>query len=153
MKKTDTIVGFIFLIIGIAIFITSFGFQQTLITDNYLGAAFFPRIIALCLSLVSVMLIVSSRKSKEKAEAEEQIFALEKMFRPLLVIAGLFLYMLIIKFAGFCISSTLLFWSILAVSQVKKPLFYLIAPLFIGVVYFVFRYLFLVQLPTGIVGF
>jgi hypothetical protein len=155
VKKTDTIVGSILLLLGIGILAVTFTFKQTLITDNYLGAAFFPRLIAVVLILFSSMLISSGLKQMKKQQENESspsLFSWKMLQRPVKVIVLLLVYYILLNYTGFCITSTLLFWSILFMIKAKRS-YYLIAPVFVGIVFAIFRYLFLVQLPTGFVGF
>ncbi|WP_028975189.1 tripartite tricarboxylate transporter TctB family protein [Spirochaeta cellobiosiphila] len=158
MKKINIVVGGLFLILGIFVFAMSFTFKQTLISDNYLGAAFFPRLVSVVLSVLSIALIISSAKvyladSAGENQVAKDIFHLSKLKNPLIIMAFLMVYYFLVRVTGFCITSTLLFTAILFVIGVKKVSYYISAPIFVGVVYFIFRFLFLVQLPTGFVGF
>ena len=153
MKKTDTITGTIFFILGILILISTYNFKQTLIMDNYLGASFFPRIVSVVLIFLSIVLTLSGWKNKTGEQDGPSVFTKEKLIRPFIVIGELVIYILLLNISGFCITSVLLFWSILLTSKVNKRSYYIIAPVFIGIVYAIFRYIFLVQLPVGFIGF
>ncbi len=159
LKKTDFWVGLISLLLGIFVFSVTFTFKQTLITDNFLGATFFPRIISVVMMLLSIALLwstftaVKNSSEDEPAGDNSTAFTIERMKRPFSVIFCLAVYYFLLRLSGFCITSTLLFWAMLFIIKAEKKKFYVIAPVFVVIVYAVFRYLFLVQLPTGIVGF
>lgn len=153
MKKTDIITGIIFFILGISILISTYHFKQTLIMDNYLGASFFPRIVSIILIFLSIILIFSGWKNKYNEHDEPSIFTKEKIIRPFIVIGALLISIFMLNITGFCITSVLLFWSILLISKATKRSYFITAPVFIGIVYFIFRYIFLVQLPVGYIGF
>lgn len=153
MKKSDLIAGLIFLVLGIFILFSSFTFKQTLIMDNYLGAAFFPRIVAVILISLSTILVISSFHNNVHECDNSCSLSKERFFMPLLVIGALILNVFLLNITGFCITSTLMFWFILLITKIRKISYFIIAPVFVGIVYFIFRYLFLVQLPVGIIGF
>lgn len=153
MRKSNIITGILFFLFGLWVFCATFAFKQTLILDNYLGASFFPRIIAVVMMLLAALLCLQNGRAGGESSEEAAPFAPDRLLRPGLVTAALVAYVFLLKLAGFCLSSTLLFWAILFIARVRKKSFYGIAPVFVGIVYFIFRYLFLVQLPTGYIGF
>lgn len=157
MRRINIWVGMVVFGISVLIYVMTFKFKATLISDNYTGPAFFPRIVAISLALLSITLIVTSlirQKDLEKKEAEINRIFNKTMFRPLAASAFLMIYVLfLLEFLGFTISSIILFIVLLLITQTRKKIFYFIAPLFVIGVSLLFRYGFLVQLPTGFVGF
>ena len=156
MRKLNIITGLLFFVFGLAIFINTFFFKQTLISDNYLGAAFFPRLIAVCMMLFSAFLIFSGikvPKDPQKEASEIQALFNTEMLRPALGAVLLLIYLPLIQILGFFFTTLLLFVGILRLVKVKTLSYYIIAPVFVGVIYGIFRYVFLVQLPEGFIGF
>ncbi len=135
----------------------TFTFKETLIRDNYSGPAFFPRIIAICLALLSIALIITSLvkpKDIQREKEESKAIFNKTMFKP--IVAGLFLVVYVLFLfepLGFTVSSIIVFIGLLVISQTKVKAYYIIAPIFVIGVSLLFRYGFMVQLPTGIVGF
>lgn len=143
--------------ISVLIYVMTFTFKETLIRDNYTGPAFFPRIIAVCLLLLSLALIVTSltkpKDAKKENEEIKSIFS-KAMFKPIAASIILIIYVLfLLEFLGFTLSSIVLFLGLLIISQTRKKAYYIIAPIFVIGVTLLFRYGFMVQLPVGIIGF
>jgi len=156
MRKINIATGFLFFLTGLAIFINTFYFKQTLISDNYLGAAFFPRMVSVCLMGLSLLLAVPAFLQKEEREKEKKDFRSvinADMLRPAAGAVMLLLYLPVVQFLGFSLTTVMLFWGFLKLAGAGKVSYYIIAPVFTAAVYGVFRYLFLVQLPEGLIGF
>lgn len=157
MRRINIWVGAVVSCISALIYWMTLSFKETLIRDNYTGPAFFPRIVALCLALLALALIITSLlQPKDIQKEKEEIRAIfnKSMFKPIVASLFLMVYVLfLLEFFGFSVSSIILFLGLLLISNTKKKAYYIIAPIFVIGVSLLFRYGFMVQLPTGIVGF
>ncbi|MCF7933904.1 MAG: tripartite tricarboxylate transporter TctB family protein [Spirochaetia bacterium] len=155
MKRINSITGIVFIALGVFIIAYSFTFKATLVKDHYTGPEFFPRLIALGMILLSLILIATSRTSGQKTDSKETVrFFSKGMKTPLMTMGMLVVYVsVMLEALGFALSSILLFLALLRLLEVKRTRFYVLAPIFVIVVTALFRYVFLVQLPTGIIGF
>ncbi len=152
MKRINIVTAIVFFGLGLFIIAYSFTFKSTLIKDNYTGPEFFPRFVAMGMIILSLLLIVTSLRL-DKNQQRVRFFT-KAMKVPLFTMLMLIVYaVFLLKLLGFAASSTLLFWALLAFMKVKKMAFYVAAPLFVIGVTTLFRFVFLVQLPTGVVGF
>lgn len=82
-----------------------FVFQQTYNFPE--EAALFPRVFAASLAILTVMLLIKSLKDL-KTNTSEEIKKLGDYKRPILIIAGLIIYTLILKLLGYIIATFLL---------------------------------------------
>ncbi|MCF4151572.1 tripartite tricarboxylate transporter TctB family protein [Dethiosulfovibrio sp. F2B] len=149
MKRADAVTALIFMALGGAALYQTTLFDQTLITDNYLGATFFPRMVAIAMIAMAISLLWGSRKAKAEGDGEPMFGP--GILRPLAgaVIVGAYSWAL--GPLGFIISTVILNLAILLTFGVKKIPLLLMLP--IGatlIIYWVFYKLLTVPLPEGI---
>lgn len=110
-----------------------------------------PRIIpGICLVIMlffSVVLIIQSLVFKKEKIVE---FDWQKEKPAILLIALLCLYVALILFIGFVPASAVIFIIILAYCGERKPFIYIFIITAAVGIYFLFKYVFTVYLPTGI---
>jgi hypothetical protein len=110
-----------------------------------------PRIIpGICLVIMlffSVVLIIQSLVFKKEKIVE---FDWQKEKPAILLIALLCLYVALILFIGFVPASAVTFIIILAYCGERKPFIYIFIIAAAVGIYFLFKYVFTVYLPTGI---
>lgn len=146
MKKNDAIGALAFLALGTTALIQTTRFNQTLITDNYLGASFFPRIVSIGMIVISLIVLAGSMRGKDNGDRRPY-----GGMRTLGGIIAIALYARALEPAGFIVSTVALNLAILALFGVRKPSLLLILPPSVTfTVYWVFYKLLMVPLPEGI---
>lgn len=154
MKKINIITGFIFIALSIFIFVQSLNFQQTMIIDNFIGAAFFPRMIAVILLILSAILIISSILEKDGHDESSSIFKWETFKLPLVGVAVLFIYIMLLDKLGFIIDTIILNIVLLTIFKYENKMLTLLLSCAITLVIFqVFQKMLMVPLPSGLLGF
>ncbi len=148
MKRNDTIAGAIFMALGATAFFHTTKFDQTLITDNYLGATFFPRIVALVMVAISALVVIGGLRGNEETAGKASRKGLIRTFAGIATIAA---YAVAIEPLGFIISTILFNLIILVLFGVRRPLTLMILPPSVSlIIYWVFYKLLMVPLPEGI---
>jgi predicted anti-sigma-YlaC factor YlaD len=156
MKRyNDFLGGVVIFFVCMAFFIETFSIHGSV---SKLGAAFFPRLIVGILALMGIILAVQGFRSahKEKAEPVQQ-GEKEGTRRLLLSVIAVFLYVVLLYFIGFTVSTALYLTAqfiILDEKHVWTKWKSALAGVIVAVgVYLVFTYLFQVELPTGMLSF
>ncbi|MDR3244237.1 MAG: tripartite tricarboxylate transporter TctB family protein [Elusimicrobiota bacterium] len=143
INRTIALISIVFAIIVICISTT---FDKSIFGDDFSGPDFFPRICAVCMILLSLMLLLQNRKEVPVKNMSFKPFAV-----PIIVLLVLMVYILLLKVIGFTIASFLLCMFFLKIFGVKKPI---ISCIFSAIaafgVNFVFNDLLAVSLPEGI---
>ncbi|TWT06519.1 tripartite tricarboxylate transporter TctB family protein [Planococcus sp. CPCC 101016] len=168
-KHEDVFSGAFLLVVSVIIFITSFSFEA--LTTSLVGPAFMPQIIAIIMAIFSVIITVSGfKKSKSATEKtttpeevkeeelqEELIVTEKKSYKPVLISLALMIgYVALLSYVGFLIMTIVyIFLQMLLLSHIthrKVWLFLLISVVTSAAIYYLFRNVFYVMLPTGIIG-
>lgn len=163
-KYSDVYAGGFLLVLSIVMFISTFSIQA--LTDSRVGADFMPKIIAVLIAILSIFIIVNGfRRKDEIVRDEQEVSSLENEVESkndksyLLVIisvALMFIYLFLIPILGFLISTTaFLLIQMLLFSEwkAKNIILYLIISIIAStLIYYLFRNVFYVMLPSGILG-
>ncbi len=163
-KYEDVFSGAFLLVVSVIMFITSFSFEA--LTTSLVGPAFMPQIIAIVMAIFSVIITVSGFKKSKSAteqindpeELEEELIVTEKKsYKPVLISLALMIgYVALLSYVGFLIMTVVyIFLQMLLLSHVthrKIWLFLLISIVTSATIYYLFRNVFYVMLPTGIIG-
>lgn len=163
-KYSDVYAGGFLLVLSIVMFISTFSIQA--LTDSRVGADFMPKIIAVLIAILSISIIVNGfRRKDEIVRDEQEVSSLENEVESkndksyLLVIisvALMFIYLFLIPILGFLISTTaFLLIQMLLFSEwkAKNIILYLIISIIAStLIYYLFRNVFYVMLPSGILG-
>ncbi len=112
LKKVDILAGFFFLFVGIGDIIGAFGLPLGTPLDPRPG--FFPLLAGVFLLCLSIIYLV---RAFLKRSAGGQAFG--AVWRPGLLIAGLFIYALILDLAGYVIAMIVLSLAILRILETK----------------------------------
>lgn len=120
-------------------------FDEPMYQDASVDAKFFPMVISIALIVISFILLVQSKL--EKSSAEQQAI-MSKM--ALFGVAFLIGYALLISVVGYLLASLSAFIFYLLFFRIKKPLYYLIAVVFVLLVYYLFGEVFYISLPQAI---
>ncbi|MEI4769784.1 tripartite tricarboxylate transporter TctB family protein [Psychrobacillus sp. FJAT-51614] len=167
-KYHDIYSGFFLLIVSAIIFITTFSFKA--LTTSKIGPDFMPKIIAVLIGAFSIIIIVNGYKRMKAMNNEKHSIDLQEVnvkeivpedekesYAPVIITLGLMIgYIVLMPFIGFLIMTSLyLFFQMMVLSHKsnrKNGLFILISVVTSIVIYYVFRSIFYVMLPTGIMG-
>lgn len=138
----------IFIILGIIVFLESNNFPKT--------AAFFPRLLAVTIILLSLFLILKTLKKVpfEKSissSKKEQITTKEENIKIVFILLiGLIVYTFIIKYFGYLISTVfLIYYTIFFLKYEKKKNIVGISVIIGVMLFLIFKYLFKTPLPQG----
>ncbi|TXR53495.1 tripartite tricarboxylate transporter TctB family protein [Reinekea thalattae] len=118
--------------------------------DASVGAKFFPSVIILAQLVICIALIVQHLMKKHRSQLDESETTPIVSLMSLMGLLFLIGYAILISFVGYLPASLLSFTAYLACLRVTKPLYYLIAWLFVFGIYFLFAKVFFISLPTGI---
>ena len=168
VKFQDVISGFFLLIVSVAMFVATFSFEA--LTVSKVGPDFMPKIIASMMLIFSIIIIANGLKKakirnentdayqKIKEEDMESVTQGEKKnLLTVMTTLGLMIgYFVLIPILGFLLMTALyLFLQMLLLSHKSNRKIWFFAILSIAtsaLIYYVFRSVFYVMLPTGIIG-
>lgn len=154
MRSVNILFSAVFFVFSALIFIATFFFKQTLITDQFIGAAFFPRLVAVVMACLSLALLGQQFAGTARSDKSRlgDVFT-GVMAKPAAAALLVAVYIVLLNLLGFFVSTCALFAGLLALLGNRKISFFFVAPLFTGIIEFIFVILFKVQLPVGFVGF
>ena len=169
----DLITGTILLALSIVMFIGTFNIEA--LTDSQVGADFMPKVIAILIAVMSIPVLVNGFKKKKTVIIKEEVVVNDddeigtavsetdenpdnksSYIYLILTIILLFVYLFLIPVLGFLIAtSAYLIIQMLLFSEwtIRNVILYgVISIITSSLVYFVFRNVFYVMLPSGIFG-
>jgi hypothetical protein len=155
VKKANFGIAIAFLFLSAFVLYSAANFQQTLIQDDYVGAAFFPELLAWMTAGLAIFLAWLTFRGKfgDDSRTLSELFPREMS----LAIVGLVLvvfYVLLLEPLGFILATIGLNGALLFLFGVRRPLTLTIFPVVISfAVYGVFYKLLMVPLPEGIFYF
>ena len=106
MKKANTIWGILGLLLCAYIWISSASFPTDAVMK--IGPDFFPRIMATGMGVASILLLVHTYSVKSDKKAEAISFKDPGIQRALIILAGAFIYVIVMQYLGF-IPGTIIF--------------------------------------------
>jgi putative tricarboxylic transport membrane protein len=148
MKKNDIIAGGIFIALGIFIFTQTWNYPS--LEEGHPGPDLFPNILAILFIGFGLALILKARRLIS-AEAEI-ISGPKKISNALFVLATVAVYVGVVNFVGFLITSAVLLFLLmkkLGVTILKSAMASIIITLFVNLM---FSKILRVPLPYGILG-
>lgn len=129
-------------------------FQHTIVGDDPTGPAFFPQLMACLLLALAAILTVETFTTRRRTEAAAPASGSGFAVMPLLGMAALAGYILLLEPLGFIIATVPLLLALLLFCGVRRPLILLCYPAICSIImYYVFRKLLLVYLPEGLFYF
>ncbi|MGH2316393.1 tripartite tricarboxylate transporter TctB family protein [Planococcus sp. SE5232] len=163
-KYEDVFSGIFLLIVSVIMFFTAYSFEA--LTTSLVGPAFMPQIIAIVMAIFSVVIavggfrkskIIPEEKNSPEQHKEELIVTEKRSYKPVLISLGLMIgYVILLPYIGFLIMTVIyIFLQMLILSHIthrKIWLFLLISIVTSATIYYLFRNVFYVMLPTGIIG-
>lgn len=148
LKKLNIFTGFIFLAVGIFAYVSSLGMVAKNAND-VLGPSFWPKILAVIMIILSVMLFVESLLMKSDIPSPIDIHS-EGFHRVLKIFVVLVIFAVLIYFAGIYIAMLFMMPAVMYLHGEKKiPLMAGITVGMIVFVYLVFGKALHVPLPEG----
>lgn len=162
----DIFASAFFIVFSIVMYIASNSIIK--LTVSKIGADFVPKLVAIGMLILSVFYLIQAikqqvrvnREGNTNAPTETDIDGKEKKkISPLSVLATvglLVLYIALLPFIGFLITTTvyLFFQMYLLADKTERriPLFVIISVVTSIFIYFIFKYVFYLMLPSGILG-
>lgn len=158
-KLVDLFSALFLIVLSVVLYTSTFSFKQ--ISASKIGSDFLPQVVAIVLFILSFILFVSAlnkwnkeRKKRAEVTGEQK----EKLDYTLVLISlGLIaVYLFLIPTLGFLLSTIVyLFIQIYLISTPEKrsPIKFAIVSIVVSVsVYWVFKNVFFLMLPAGILG-
>ena len=136
----------IFLSLIVLVLITQF--PEPRYQDAPVGAGFFPTVVAIIQIIICSILITQHVKNKA-AKKEIKLITSHSIFGFTLLIG----YAALILLVGYLPASLVGFTYYLVYYRVKKPLYYVVAWVFVFAIYFLFSDVFIISLPEGLLFF
>lgn len=150
MIKGDLISSSVMLLLSIYIYVSAISFPKS---DYQLsGPAFYPQLMAVLLAAISIAIMARSIKSLKNNEQGKKI-TFNNPKKVIAAMAATLVYVLILKTAGFLITTFIYLTALILIMQPQKnkiPISVLVSLIMTGAVYFIFAVLFAASLPTGI---
>jgi len=162
----DLFASAFFIVFSIVMYIASNSIIK--LTVSKVGADFVPKLVAIGMLILSVFYLIQSIKKQIRLKHEVDTNASvekendteeKKKISPLSVLATvglLVLYIVLLPYIGFLITTTVyLFFQmylLAAKTERKIPLFVVISIITSVFIYFIFKYVFYLMLPAGILG-
>lgn len=151
---------------SLAMLLNSFTIQGLSSATDKMGPSLMPKIVFGLMTILSILLIIDYFRYRRKAiiaklsvsiSDEEQKKIKESSKRGIISIAGIFGFLLLVQKLGFFLTAAayLIFEFFMLESNKnlkKRILLAVLAVMFSGAVYYLFRYQVYVRLPKGILG-
>lgn len=161
LKNKNIQSGIFLLLVSVVMFVATLSFKQ--LTTSQVGPAFMPQIISALIGLMSIAIIIegyrkvkSGTKGDPDEEGEEvQGNAKEISYRPVIQSFVLMaIYVAVMPVVGFLIT-TMLYMFLQMMILSSKPerrwlLFAIVSVVASSVIYYVFRNVFYIMLPSGL---
>ncbi|MET3506473.1 tripartite tricarboxylate transporter TctB family protein [Halalkalibacter oceani] len=150
MKKgihQDVYIGAGIIIFSLFVFIKSYEFMEEV--------GFFPRVLSIIFAGLALILILKGLKSgkgiSDEEKGEEESVSLELLKSPIAVFFIILIYIGLISFVGFFVSTSLFLIVLMMYLKEKKIVTYAVMVLGLNVfIYFLFVYQLGVRLPRGL---
>ena len=140
MRNIDTLLGTCLLVISIWIYYEALQFPTTL--GNTLGTGFFPKLIAICLIILSLILIIFGKFKGKTFTINLNVLA----STTFLFIVSV-MYYLVMPRIGFLVTNTVFMLLVMYFFKQKKPLILILVPVISTLaLYFIFKKLLYVPL-------
>lgn len=120
-------------------------FEQPRFQDASVNAQFFPTVIAIMQIIICIALLVQYKLKKIESDRQP---ILSKM--ALFGLIFLCCYAVLISIIGYLYASLIAFTIYLVFFKIKKPLYYVVAWVFVFSIYYLFGEVFYIALPDGL---
>ncbi|MGL4511426.1 MAG: tripartite tricarboxylate transporter TctB family protein [Cetobacterium sp.] len=121
------------------------GFESGFMTDNGLGAGFFPKLVCIVLGILSILMFIKSFKDKN-------IYKFSKDNKNTFIIIGLcVVYLFLMEKIGYLLATIIFSISVIMTLDRKNIITSIIFSIVFPIgIYYLFSKVFNVSLPTGI---
>lgn len=164
--KADFITGGVVAVVAVFMFIMSFSFEEFAGATVGVGVEFMPRVIAVLMLITAGVIMINAYRNRNKQikvidgetglEVEEEDPNSKNYKKLGISLGAMIFYALLTQFIGFLLASILYLITqmfILSDNDKKKLILIGVISIIISViVYFIFRNIFYVMLPQGILG-
>jgi len=164
--KADFITGGVVAVVAVIMFIMTFSFEEFAGATVGVGVEFMPRVISVLMLITAGVIIINAYRNREKQlkvidgetglEVEEEDPSTKNYKKLGVSIGAMIIYALLTQFIGFLLASILyLITQMFILSDNNKKKLIVIGSISIVIsviVYFIFRNVFYVMLPQGILG-
>ena len=133
------------IILSLVILVFISQFPEPRYQDAPVGAGFFPAVIAI-IQIIICSVLIMQHKNKNTSTKESVLVSRKSIFGIVFLIA----YAVLISLVGYLIASLISFTCYLIYFNIKKPLYYAIAWIFVLTIYFLFGEVFIISLPEGL---
>ena len=133
------------IIISLIMLVIISQFPEPMYQDAPVGAGFFPTAVAI-LQIIICSVLIYQYKTKTKQTNQPSLVSSKSIFG----IVFLIVYAVLISLVGYLIASLIGFTGYLIYFKIKKPLYYIIAWVFVFTIYYLFGEVFVISLPEGL---
>lgn len=152
MKKADIVSGILVLLIAVYVFVETAKFPQDVVL--LLGPAFFPRLVAAGLVVLSIALIITALAGRSLPQEPDFDFAHGGVRRALVALGTVAAYTLLLPTLGFILDSFLLLLVMMRFLGLRTyPKILLVSAAVTVAIFLVFHTFLKIALPTGLVAF
>lgn len=148
MKKSNFIPGVILMAIGIAIVVKSYMLRIGSFSSP--GPGFFPLMIGVALCVLTLPLLITSIVKAKGNHGKEEIILTKdhvKKLSPIVIV--LFLYAFFLEKAGYLLTTSIIFFTLLMLLGVKFKYTLMVLFLLVSFSYLLFAIVFEIPLPQG----
>ena len=152
MRVSDSIIGFMMIIFGIAVIIHTQGFPAQ--PDGHPGPEFFPNVLSGLFMLAGLTLIIGGVRRGEKIlDVKAPGLGVAAVVNILLVLGVIVVYILVSDYIGFLITSFILMGFLMKWLGVTWMWTVIMSSVLTMGIYLLFAKMLLVPLPWGLWGF
>ena len=143
MKKPNYIIALLIIIVAGFFYSQTFDFPQ--LDNQLIGADFMPRVYCIFLIILGCILLIQTYRDKD--DTDEQESTMKYSIGAMLFVI---LYVIVIPYIGFYISTFLLVLGLLLFSKVKNKIYLIAIPVGTSLfIYVFFQILLKVSIPMG----
>lgn len=154
-RYKDMISGTFLLLVAVMLYAATFNIRTFM--ETAYGATFVPRLIAIVIAVLSLILVIQGIKKAKQSGGEAVAESVPKSGKHVMITFGLIIgYILVLNKLGFILStavySTLQMYVLSDFNRRRILLFAIISASASVILYLVFKKLLYVMLPSGILG-
>ncbi len=158
-QKTSYIIAVVMSLFALLIFYVSRDWPEYDVNTGY-GPGFYPRMLAVVLVILSVLLVIDesikaarARKAEQASDAakDERILKIDELKFPLIFMGLMAAYTLLLNVLGFILDTIIFLFAGTQILKGKLVTSIIISAVFSFAIYFIFANLLRVNLPTGMI--
>ena len=127
-------------------------FDKPMYQDASVDAKFFPMVIVIAQIVICIVLLIQYKYKQSHIEEDSPVSKEEPLVSKMSLFGVAFLigYALLISVIGYLFASLFAFVFYLLYFKIKKPLYYIVAIVFVLAVYYLFGEVFYISLPEAV---